>query len=389
MTNIIKRILFSTNTLEQKHDDSILLLEQYKSTVDRSFIVSKTDPNGIITYVNDEFCNTCGYERDEIIGKSHNVVRHKDMPKELFKEIWHTIKELKQPWFGEIKNLNKDGTPYWVKVIINPITNNQGNIIEYIGIKTDITKMKNALITDFLTGCENRFKLNSDICESENLSIAIFNIDNFRQFNDFYGHSFGDKIIMSIANIMSNIISEHKNLKFYRLQSDEFAVLAQNEKKDTFIDIIYKILTHIKSNNITVDQEIVFIRCSCGISFESKENLFSTADMALKVAKKRNDDYIIFDESISLNEEYEKNIKCTRKLSNAIKEGCIITYYQPIVNNSNLSYEKYECLVRMIDGNRVVTPYFFLEVAKQTRQYLDITKTVIYQSFEMFKDKEA
>jgi EAL domain-containing protein (putative c-di-GMP-specific phosphodiesterase class I) len=194
---------------------------------------------------------------------------------------------------------------------------------------------------------------------------------------------------MSIANIITNIISEHKNLKFYRLQSDEFAVLAQNEEKDAFIDIIYKILTHIKSHNIMVEQEVVFIRCSCGISFESKENLFSTADMALKVAKKSNDDYIIFDESISLNQEYEKNIKCTRKLSNAIKQGCIITYYQPIVNNSDLSYEKYECLVRMIDGNRVISPYFFLEVAKQTRQYLDITKTVIYQSFEMFKDKEA
>jgi len=389
MTNIIKRILFSTNTLEQKHDDSISLLEQYKSTVDRSFIVSKTDPNGVITYVNDEFCNTCGYEKDEVIGKSHNIVRHQDMPKELFQEMWHTIKELKQPWFGEIKNLNKNGMPYWVKVIINPVIDTQGNIIEYIGIKTDITKITNALITDFLTGYENRFKLNSDISESENLSIAIFNIDNFRQFNDFYGHSFGDKIIISIANIITNIISEHKNLKFYRLQSDEFAVLAQNEEKDTFIDIIYKILTYIKSNNITLDQEVVFIRCSCGISFESKENLFSTADMALKVAKKSNDDYIIFDESISLNQEYEKNIKCTRKLSNAIKEGYIITYYQPIVNNSDLSYEKYECLVRMIDGNRVISPYFFLEVAKQTRQYLDITKTVIYQSFEMFKDKEA
>lgn len=71
------------------------LLEQYKATVDKSFIVSKTDPKGIITYVNQEFCTISGYNQEELLGKAHNIIRHPDMPKEVFKQMWHTIKELK------------------------------------------------------------------------------------------------------------------------------------------------------------------------------------------------------------------------------------------------------------------------------------------------------
>lgn len=243
--------------------------------------------------------------------------------------------------------------------------------------------------TDFLTGYENRYKLNSDIKELENLSIAVLNIDNFRQINDFYGHKFGDKIIISVANDIYNLVSNDNNLRFYRLQGDEFVILAPNENSRLFIQIVSIILNYIKTKDIKIDEETVSVTCSCGISFEEKKHLFSTADMALKMAKKGSNDYLIYDESISLNHEYENNIKCTRKLSNAIKEGNIITYYQPIVNNSNLAYEKYECLVRMIDDNKAIPPSLFLEIAKQTRQYFDITKTVITQSFETFKNKDV
>jgi EAL domain-containing protein (putative c-di-GMP-specific phosphodiesterase class I) len=98
---------------------------------------------------------------------------------------------------------------------------------------------------------------------------------------------------------------------------------------------------------------------------------------------------LVYSEEISLNRQYESNIKWTKKLSNALKEKNIVTYYQPIVNNSDLSYEKYECLVRMIDEGKVVSPFFFLDVAKQTRQYFEITETVIYQAFELFKEKDV
>ena len=123
-------------------DCSLNLLEQYKSTVDRSAIVSKADRKGIITYANEEFCRISGYTQDELVGKPHNIVRHPDIAKDLFSWMWYTIKELKQPWRGEVKNLKKDGGAYWVQAMISPILDANGDVIEYIGIRTDITQQK-------------------------------------------------------------------------------------------------------------------------------------------------------------------------------------------------------------------------------------------------------
>lgn len=156
ITLIVRKILFSANALESRYDNSLVLLEQYKSTVDGSFIVSKTDPNGIITYINDEFCRISGYSREDLIGKNHNIIRHPDMPKEFFENMWHTIKVLKKPWRGEVKNLNKNGLAYWLKAIINPILDKDGNVVEYIGMRTDITQQKE--MADYF---ENQLKIST------------------------------------------------------------------------------------------------------------------------------------------------------------------------------------------------------------------------------------
>jgi len=117
------------------------VLDEYKTAVDDSTIVSKTSPKGIITYVNDKFCKISGYSREELIGESHNIVRHPDMPPEIFEEMWRTIRN-KKPWSGIVKNLKKDGSSYYVHSTINPIVDYDGNIIEYIGIRTDITEIE-------------------------------------------------------------------------------------------------------------------------------------------------------------------------------------------------------------------------------------------------------
>lgn len=118
------------------------LLEEYKETVDMSNIVSKTDKYGFITYVNDQFCAISGYRADELLGKPHNIIRHPDMPSETFHELWETITS-KQIWRGKVKNRTKSGGIYYVDTTIKPIVDNQGNIIEFIGIRKDITEQEN------------------------------------------------------------------------------------------------------------------------------------------------------------------------------------------------------------------------------------------------------
>lgn len=142
MLTIVKKILSSAHMLNEEFESSLVLLEQYKTTVDKSFIISKTNPKGIISYANQSFCDISGYAQEELLGKPHNIIRHPDTPKEIFKEMWHTIKELKKPWRGEIKNLAKDGSSYWMRVFVNPILDKNANVVEYIAMRTDITEIQ-------------------------------------------------------------------------------------------------------------------------------------------------------------------------------------------------------------------------------------------------------
>jgi len=118
--------------------------KKYETLVDlfdKKVIASRTDSKGRITYVTSAFCAISGYSKSELMGRDHNIVRHPDMPKELYKELWQTIKKGKI-FNCELKNSRKDGTFYWVDVIITPEFDNDGNIISYFAIREDITAKK-------------------------------------------------------------------------------------------------------------------------------------------------------------------------------------------------------------------------------------------------------
>ena len=110
--------------------------------------------------------------------------------------------------------------------------------------------------------------------------------------------------------------------------------------------------------------------------------------MALKIAKRNSENIIIFSENISLNKEYQNNIYWTKKIKTAIQDDNFIPVYQPIINNKTKQIEKYESLVRLKDEDKLISPYFFLDISKKTKQYSTITKTMIEKSFKRFKDND-
>jgi len=112
--------------------------KRLKSIVDKYIISSTTDLKGRIVDVSDAFCSISGFTREELIGKPHNIIRHPDMPKSAFKNLWDTIQQGK-PWSGEVKNLKKDGGYYWVYANIEPLFDKKGNIEGYAAIRLDIT----------------------------------------------------------------------------------------------------------------------------------------------------------------------------------------------------------------------------------------------------------
>ncbi len=90
-----------------------------------SFLVSETDAKGKILFANDEFCEIAEYSREELLGKPHNIVRHKDMPKAAFKDLWDTVSK-GDVWQGFVKNKTKNGNFYWVFATVYPYTNEKG-----------------------------------------------------------------------------------------------------------------------------------------------------------------------------------------------------------------------------------------------------------------------
>lgn len=112
-------------------------------------IISRTNLQGIITYANDTFAEISGYSVDELVGQPHNIVRHPDMPKSVFCEIWETLQK-EEIWRGNVKNLRKDGGYYWVYAEISGVYK-EGELIEYKSLRTPIdeaTKIKMQQVYD-------------------------------------------------------------------------------------------------------------------------------------------------------------------------------------------------------------------------------------------------
>lgn len=101
-------------------------------------IISRTDLNGKITFANELFASISGYSVDELVGKSHSIVRHPDMPKSVFKDLWETLTK-GELWKGYVKNMRKDGGYYWVYAEISAIQKDD-KLIGYKSMRTPIDK---------------------------------------------------------------------------------------------------------------------------------------------------------------------------------------------------------------------------------------------------------
>ncbi|MDD2265525.1 PAS domain-containing protein [Sulfuricurvum sp.] len=97
-------------------------------------IVSETDLNGVITFANRKFCEISGYSVDELIGQPHNIIRHPDMPKAGFEQMWKTI-QAGTIWHGLVKNLRKDGRYYWVDTEVSPMYDSKGQLKGYMAAR--------------------------------------------------------------------------------------------------------------------------------------------------------------------------------------------------------------------------------------------------------------
>lgn len=296
------------------------LLAEYKKAVDLSNIVSKTNPKGVITYVNDKFCEISGYTRDELIGKPHNIIRHPDMPREAFKELWDTIKS-KKSWHGVVINMKKNGGQYIVDTFVIPILDVDGDVVEYIAIRHDITEleetkqqlrninkaMKNKVdelysmtnsleqkaFKDNLTGINNRenfeeiFSIEIASAKQNNLalSLIIFDVDHFKLINDTYGHQAGDIILVELVKIIEENI-KHGDV-FARWGGEEFVILTPMTDLTGAKNLSENLRKLVQSHQFSyIENEITLSFGVAELEFDdTKKTLFEKADSALYEAK--------------------------------------------------------------------------------------------------------
>ncbi len=384
----ILELVCSEQKIKKELAEKDKLLNEYKMAVDASNIVSKTNTKGIITYVNQAFCEASGYGEEELIGKPHNIVRHPNMPRSVFKEMWETIQD-KHMFKGVVENRRKDGSSYFVDTTIVPIVGIDGEIMEYLGIRHDITEFinnKQKLYTNALTGLPNRYKLMSDLAIAKNGSLAIVNVDSFKILNDYYGSRIGDMILVELGKRLAKIFGS-KDFLVYKLSSDEYGVFCE-ECKPNFVDEILRGINLATADGIDCEGIDIVISVTAGVAVDS-EGLLEKANMTLGFAKKHKKQISTYDNSMLIGKNYEKNITISKTLREAIDDDWFVPYFQPIVNCATNEIEKYETLVRVVKpSGEVLPPMEFLDVAKATRLYPHITRTMIAKAFEIFKNRK-
>jgi diguanylate cyclase (GGDEF)-like protein/PAS domain S-box-containing protein len=375
-------------TKTKELSENLQQLKSYKEAIDENSIVTISDAQGRIKYANDKFYQVCGFNRDEVIGKNHNIIRHPDVSTEVFENMWNTIKS-KNIWRGKLKNLTKDGKTYVVQAVIVPVLDENDEICEYIATRYEITdivnkqeKIEKLLITDSLTGLYNRFHLNELINHAQNnTSIALIDINSFHEINDFYGDEVGDKVIVKLSNILSKRLSS--NYKLFHLSGDEFIVLNDSVDRDIFIAEMIETNNFLNTKTMQINDKNFYLNTTVVMSFEDKESLVPTVHLAKTYAKQNGLNFNIYTDQNPLEDEYKSNLTWSNRIKKAINEDRITVFFQPIVDTKTKEVIKYESLVRMISvDNEIISPYMFLDKAKKSNQYNKITQIVIRKSIE-------
>jgi len=367
----LEKIIMIIENREIKHQ-LMYANEQYQKGLEEFLLVSKTDANGKITYVNDSFVKIFGYSKEELIGKTHKIISHYSNKDEIYKEMWNTIKNKKTMWKNILKNKTKDNEILYQETIILPILDKEENIIEFLSLRKDLTNIlnPNKLMEDL-------------VLEYKEAVVIYYKIEDYSNLAKVYEKEILERIEDEVyKKIKKEINLGCETLKIYKLGEGKIG-LVKTKKETTDCQLIYR---KIKECQKKISEEKILKEYDISLisSISCSDKPMENAMTGLKKIIKENKNFIISDNLIEKEkEEVIKNMKVLEMVKTALKKSKIISYYQPIINNKTKEIEKYESLVRLInEEGEVISPFYFLEISKNGKYYSKITEQVFLNSFK-------
>lgn len=345
-----------------------------------------TDQDNNIISVNKAFEKVTGYRNADIIGENPRILASGYHNLEFYQQMWHSL-ETTGIWQGQLHNRRSDGVIYPEEMTINKIEDDH-KVVNYVGVFHDISsrkqtekKLRSLADNDMLTGLMNRRRfiekvekhiaqisnMSSDNLSTSVCSLLFIDLDDFKIFNDLYGHDFGDKVLKEVADILRTTVCEHSVI--CRYGGDEYAVLIKN-KDVNYAKIIANKLVNIISKPIKCNDIDINLTISIGISSypesgTTHQALLKNADYAMYEQKWLGRNGVcIYDQQLQY--EYIRKLILRDKLKHAIKDKKITVYYQPIIDNKTGEVCKFEALARWYDDHEgFIPPNVFIPIAER------------------------
>jgi diguanylate cyclase (GGDEF)-like protein/PAS domain S-box-containing protein len=363
--------------------------------------IAITDKNNQIISVNKSLEDITGYKKAELLGKNPTIFSSHRHEPEFFKRMWQDLYN-NGCWKGEIYNKRKNGEIFPEELSLNTVKNSHGEITNYIAIFRDITARKNTenqlsffANNETLTGLSNRryfieqlsHHLAKAAHQDEHLSLLFIDINQFKEINDLFGHTVGDKALQIIAKRILNCVSNNDMVCCYG--GDEFAVLLTNSNAGNAETIALRLQENIEKpyqiNDITLDISVSIGIAQYPDSGVDANSLLRNATQAMANVRHENVSGIGFHND-DLQIKYLKKIALKDKLKQALHKNLLKVYYQPIVNAESEQIEKFEALIRWFDPiDGYISPADFIPIAEEFGLIHMVGQFVLHQACQDLK----
>ncbi|MDX1294735.1 MAG: EAL domain-containing protein [Sulfurimonadaceae bacterium] len=361
-----------------------------------------TDSSGKMISVNSAYEHLTGYSEADSLGKTPAILksgRHNDA---FFKEMWNTLDET-GVWKGEIWNRTKQGKIIPVWLTVSAIYDAGQQVINYIGLMTDMTKIVKAneeinfmAYHDSLTGLPNRDYFNQQLQHaiylakrsSTKLSILFIDLDRFKIINDTLGHHVGDEMLKAVAHRIENVTRDSDTLA--RIGGDEFLLLMENIDSENDAAIVAEKIISVIKQPILVDEHTLHTSASIGVSLFPADGgecstLIKCADSAMYHAKDEGKStYRYYTEKLS--ESIHRHMELENALRAAMRNGELSLVYQPQYDINNKTIIGAEALLRWhSEKYGPVSPVEFIPIAEENHMIVEIGAWVFESACRAFK----